>query len=367
MGYREAAVVERYEEPVARVTFRVRHRSWAWLSAALVGASVGIWLAVVALNPANDTTLVTAGMLGPMVCFGAAFYAMCAGAGAVEMTVARRARGGFDVVLKRQWGFLPWTAPLSFAASSAPSLATRWETGWSSGKSGPSVHYRHASLVVMSGEAAIALPTMRAPSRRVGKERVAELAANVEAAMQRYREEVAALPRAKASSGPRDEDETASLIGSSDSAVSLAAGIAALAVLAVATALGGAAYALPVSRVATVCCALVVPVLFGGIGLVSIAVFQGRTLHLKRKRLEDFELIEVADYAYFGPRGMRGKTLSRGFAYRIVERTAGEEERTVYALVDAKTNETVHEDAEQSVVRRYGRALGGVETKKSRA
>jgi hypothetical protein len=258
---------------------------------------------------------------------------------------------------------LPWTAPLSFAASSAPSLVTRWETGWTSGK-GPSVRYRHASLVVMSGEAAIALPTMRAPSRRVGKERVAELAANVEAAMQRYREEVAALPRAKASSGPRDEDETASLIGSSDSAVSLAAGIAALAVLAVATALGGAAYALPVSRVATVCCALVVPVLFGGIGLVSIAVFQGRTLHLKRKRLEDFELIEVADYAYFGPRGMRGKTLSRGFAYRIVERTAGEEERTVYALVDAKTNETVHEDSEESVVRRYGRALGGVETKR---
>ena len=364
-GYREAAVVERYEEPVTRVTFRARHRSVGWLSAAVVGAGVGIWFSTLALRAAN-TPLVVAGMLVPMVCFGAAFYAMSVGAGAVEMTVTRRARDAFDVVLRRQWGFLPWTAPLSFSAAKAPSLVTRWVTGRSSGKHGPSVPYRHASLFVMSGEAVIALPTMRATSKRVGKEHVAELAASVEAAMQRYHEELAALPRVAASSGTREEeDASASLIGSSESAVSLAAGVATLAVLLVATALGGAAYALPVSRLATACCALVVPVLFGGIAIVSAAVFQGRTFHLKRKLLGDVQLIAVADYAYFGPRGTSAKMLSRGFTYRIAERTVGEEERTVYALVDAKTGDTLHEDSEESVVRRYGRALGGVETKRA--
>jgi len=365
MGYREAAVVDRYEEPVARATFRARHRSWGWLSVALVAAGVGSWFAVLALRAAN-TQLVAAVMLVPMVCFGAALYATCIGAGAAEMIVTRRARDAFDVVLRRRWGFLPWTAPLSFTARKAPSLATRWETGWSSGRHGPSVPYRHASLFVMSGEAAIAMPTMRAPSKRVGKERVAELAASVEAAMQRYQEELAALPRIAASSRPRDDEEAnASLIGSSESAVSLVAGVAMLAVLVVATALAGAAYALPASPLASLCAALVVPVLFGGIAVVSVAVFQGRTLHLKRKRLEEVELVTVADYAYFGPRGMRAKRLGRSFTYRIAERTTGEEERTVYALIDATTGATLHEDSEESVVRRYGRALAGVETKRA--
>lgn len=370
--YREPAVVERYEEPVVGVTFRVRHRSWAWLAWAFVAAAVAAGL-VAQIARVAEATLAVAASLMPAVLLGAAFHAACQGASEVELTSTRRTRGrAFDVVLRRRWAFLPWAAPLAFTAPRCPSLVTRWEEGWTSGKNGPSRPYRRASLVVMSGDAEIALPMMRGPSERRGKDLVADLAPAVEEAKRRYNEEAVAVGKVRqrgasaSTDGASDDAGSLRLVGSSEGALSWQAAVAALVVVALASAFGLAGWVLPASRLATICCAATLPILGGGIALLSVAVFQGRTLYMRRDR-EDLVLsIAIADTSLFGPRSDRTRALARDFAFRIEERRVGEDDELVHLLIDATTGEELRRDADANVVRQFGGRMGGRETKPGR-
>ncbi len=183
--------------------------------------------------------------------------------------------------LRRRWGFLPWSAPLEFRATSAPQLVTRWETGRTSSRHGPSRDYRLARLSLKVGEVEIPLPAMRGPRDVDNGVVVVDHARGVFEALDAYALEVTAMQAARgrqkverrearkragiaaptrrslSSSDPSARFLVASTEGAFDARVGAALGAG----LALATALGLAAYFLPSSGLDRACAGLVLPVL----------------------------------------------------------------------------------------------------------
>lgn len=385
MAYRRPAERQECPETTTTAAFRVEHRSWVAIGSALAIAAVGIALAAVCVTSKQGMVLITIGMASPGIIVAFAFYLLVQNAGGVDLVVTPTADlRAVRVVLRRRWAFLPWTAPLVFAAARPPTLLTRWDTGRYSSKHGRGREFKHARLVLSVGRAEIPLPTTRGTRSMEGEVVVVDHSTSVLAERARYVEAAEAL-QAELGKARSDRRETRKRTGSPSAEIERpvadidpasrilvavregafgiggALGLAAIGV--VPAAFGLLAYALPASRAAVVSGSLVLPTFGCLIALVSAATTRGHTLHFQRKVADGVSITTVADLFLFG--AVRQKehrhALPTDFAFRVRKVISGEEESVSYSLVVDSTGEVIANDADEDEMRRYGKRLGGRE------
>jgi hypothetical protein len=386
MTYREAAVRSEEAapplEPLPRATFRVRHRSAIGLSiAGLLAAAAIAWSVSCASSPRSPGLLVLA-FLFPAMFLTYAFYLSVGFAAEVDLVVEAVADdSAVRVTLRRRWSFLPWTKPLVFRAPSAPKLVTLWDTGRTSGKSGPSRDYKLARLALKVGEVEIRLPAMRGARDASRPVISVEHAASVHAALARYEDELKVLrdaigrakverretrkrlgiPGAPEERAITDSDPSARvLIASSEGGFDGRVGAALAAAVVVAGLLGLTAYLAPHSTLALGCGGLAMPVLACSIALAATSSAYGYTYKFRRMCADHTSLTTVRDLFLFGPSGAReSRALAQDFPFYVKTYTVGEEQSVRYDLVDAQQGTTLFTDADEKAVQRFGERLGG--------
>lgn len=372
MPYRAAGVRE--GEPHAderpRATFRVRHRNATGLGLALLVAASAVAFGVGMMLAPGARTLAPLALAGPTILLAAAVYRTFELAAEVELVVeAAPEKGIVKITLRRRWGLLPWSAPLELDDTSVPSLATTWETSWSSSRYGRSRELRRASLALDVQGSAVALPRMRGPGRNERGVLVFDHTPAVEEAIARYEEGAAALRKALHGSTKRARRKardrvplgTPLLLARTDGAFCRQAAGALVAGVSVSALLALAAHFLPASNVTIVCAALVLPVLGSVIALVAAATANGSTLHFERRGAAGTSVVwRQPDLFLFGPLAATApRPLGPSLEFYVKELQASVDATTRYALVDARTGETLFEDDHESVVERFGERIDG--------